>query len=138
MAATRVLIAVVLPAVGRVIPKAVTPRRATPFALGLLLIAGALPAVAAAASTEASERVALRQGVLCRASSEAMNEGETHACFFSPTKVGRHDFSSRNARAGYVVTELGPNCGEIEILGESEVPQDDGNSLRRVSVLCLK
>lgn len=115
-----------------------TPHRLMATALGLLLGAGAFAGFSAAASAEAAERIALRQGVLCRAVSAPETEGETHACYFAPIKVGRHDFSTRNARAGYVASEFGPSCGEIEILGETEIAQDDGASLRRVSVLCLK
>lgn len=114
------------------------PPRVTAAALVLLLGAGVLAGVGAAATAEAAERIALRQGVLCRAVSAPEMPGETHACYFAPIKVGRSDFSTRNARAGHVASELGPACGEIEILGETEVAQDDGVSLRRVSVLCLK
>jgi len=112
--------------------------RVTAAALVLLLGAGGVAGVSTVARAEAAERIALRQGVLCRAVSAPEMPGETHVCYFAPTKVGRHDFSTRNGRAGHVASELGPSCGEIEILGETEVAQDDGASLRRVSVLCLK
>lgn len=95
--------------------------------------------LAATAAVSAGDRIVLREGMKCRSESDGRHEGETHACYFLPGKVGRHDFSTRNARGGQVITELGPSCKEIEILGEDDFQQEGegGHLLKRVSVLCV-
>ena len=104
-------------------------------------IAGAAAIVLAcvAATASAGDRIVLREGMKCRSEQDARHEGETHACYFLPGKAGRHDFSTRNARGGQVITELGPSCKEIEILGEDDFQQqgEGGHLLKRVSVLCV-
>ena len=81
----------------------------------------------------------LKNGVSCVASDVDASAGETHHCFFAPTSVRGHDFANRNERAGYVVTELGPNCDEIEILSDREYQPGDGAApLRRVGVACTR
>ena len=51
---------------------------------------------------------------------------------------GARDFGSRNGRAEYVFTALGPDCEEMEILADEAVAEspDPAKPLRRVSVLC--
>ncbi len=102
------------------------------LALAVLFAAGATAAALAA------DRIVLLDGMRCLSEDSPRHEGETHACYFFPGKVGRHDYSTRNARGGQVITEMGPRCKEIEILGEDDHAQggEDGVVLKRVSVLC--
>ena len=79
-----------------------------------------------------------KNGVECTKSKTPKHEGETHACVFEPVVRGARDFGSRNGRAEYVFTELGPECDEMEILADEAVAEspDPAKPLRRVSVLC--
>lgn len=82
--------------------------------------------------------VKLKNGALCQVQKHDAFEGETHRCYFSPKRFGKRDFSARNARAMYVISELGPDCDEIEILadGTSEAVASDGGELKQVTVHC--
>jgi len=101
----------------------------------LLLPALALAPPASAARGKAAHSA---RGVECHANPAADDRGETHWCLFDPRQRGRHDFTTRNGRAGYVVSMLGPDCGLIEILDDVEQPRGDGKDppLHRVSVAC--
>lgn len=108
-----------------------------PLALfvALLVAAGLAPAADAARKP----RNALAEdGVECHAHPAPLASGETHWCDFVPGQVGRRDFSRPNARAGHVVSLLGPDCEAIEILGEEDATGVDGTALRRVRVLCAQ
>jgi hypothetical protein len=99
----------------------------------------ALAALLAAPAAEAARAPSLAaQGVECHANADPGENGETHWCLFDPRHHGRHDFGSRNGRAGYVVSMLGPDCELIEILDDAEQPGADAGKppLRRVSVAC--
>ena len=95
----------------------------------IVLLALLLPLAAAAAP---------KDGVECTKSKSPKHEGETHACVFEPVVRGARDFGSRNGRAEYVFTALGPDCEEMEILADEPVAEspDPAKPLRRVSVLC--
>ena len=85
-----------------------------------------------------SDPVKLRDGVVCAEQKTDAYEGETHCCYFSPERFGKRDFSTRNGRTMHVITLLGPDRDEIEILGDgkSERVATDGGELRQVSVHC--
>ena len=85
-----------------------------------------------------SDPVKLRDGVVCAEQKTDAFEGETHRCYFSPQRFGKRDFSTRNGRTMHVITLLGPDCDEIEILGDgkSDRRAPDGSELRQVSVHC--
>lgn len=101
-----------------------------------------LPLLAAGPALSAVEAapVKLRQGVHCQEQKVEPFEGETHRCYFSPHRFGKRDFSTRNGRAMYVISVLGPDCDEIEILGDgqSEAIASDGSELKQVTVHCSK
>lgn len=106
----------------------------------LLFAVFLLPALAAPPPSHAARgKSALSaKGVECHASADAVDGSETHWCLFDPRQRGRHDFSTRNGRAGYVVSTLGPDCDLIEILDDTEHDAGDAGKapLRRVSVAC--
>jgi hypothetical protein len=85
-----------------------------------------------------TDAIKLRDGVVCAEQKTDAFEGETHRCYFSPQRFGRRDFTTRNGRTMHVITLLGPDCDEIEILGDgkSERVAADGGELRQVSVHC--
>ena len=78
-----------------------------------------------------------RKGAQCQAIRGDSAAGETHECFFLPQAFGKRDFSRRNGRAQYVFSELGPDCEEIEILGDSARPHAE-HELRRVGLRCIR
>lgn len=100
----------------------------------------ALLAAAPLQARSESDPVKLRDGVSCAEQKVDAFEGETHRCYFSPQRFGKRDFTSRNGRAMYVITELGPDCDEIEILGDGDSQRvaTDGGALRQVSVHCAE
>lgn len=101
-----------------------------PIVLALLL--ASLPAASA-------ENVpVLKDGAQCAKSKSPAKDGETHRCFFEPGEFGNRDFSTRNGRAQYIFTVLGPNCDVMEIPADEAVADspDSAAPLRRVSVLC--
>ena len=85
-----------------------------------------------------AETYTLKDGADCAKSQAPKAEGETHRCIFEPGKFGKRDFSSRNGRAEFVFTALGPDCDAMEILADEafEGSPDPAAPLRRVSVLC--
>ena len=95
-----------------------------------------LPPFALAAAP--AEKYALEDGADCAESTAPKTEGETHRCIFDPGKHGKRDFSSRNGRAEYVFSALGPHCDAMEILADEafDGSPDPAAPLRRVSVLC--
>lgn len=101
-----------------------------------------LPLLAAGPALSGAEAapVKLKNGAHCQEHKVEPIEGETHRCYFSPHRVGKHDFSTRNARAMYVISEIGPDCDEIEILSDSqsETVASDGSELKQVTVHCTK
>lgn len=98
----------------------------------------ALIAAAPLQARSEADPIKLRNGVACSDEPADAYEGETHRCYFSPQKFGKYDFSTRNGRTMHVITLLGPDCDEIEILGDgkSERTGSDGGELRQVSVHC--
>ncbi len=99
-----------------------------------------LPLLAAGPALSGTDRVKLKNGALCQEQKVEPFEGATYRCYFSPHRVGKHDFSTRNARAMYVISEIGPDCDEIEILADSqsETVASDGSELRQVTVHCTR
>jgi hypothetical protein len=89
-------------------------------------------------AAESAEPYTLKDGVDCAKSKAPQAEGETHRCIFAPGKVGKRDFDTRNGRAEYVFTALGPDCDAMEILADEvfDGSPDPAAPLRRVSVLC--
>jgi hypothetical protein len=122
-------------------PTMMTPSVTTPvpktLALSIAIVFGVGLAPAADAARKPRNALA-EDGVECHAHPEPLASGETHWCDFVPRQVGRRDFSKPNARAGYVVSVLGPDCEAIEILGEEDATGADGSVLRRVHVLCAQ
>jgi hypothetical protein len=108
--------------------------RGDPMRAALLLLM--LSPLATAAGP--AEQYTLEDGADCAKSKAPRAEGETHRCIFEPGKFGRRDFGSRNGRAEYVFSTLGPDCDAIEILADEafEGSPDPAAPLRRVSVLC--
>ena len=107
--------------------------------LALFLATLAAASLVPAADAARKPRNALAEdGVECHAHPEPLASGETHWCDFVPGQFGRRDFSKPNARAGYVVSLLGPDCEAIEILGEEDATGEDGTALRRMHVLCAQ
>jgi hypothetical protein len=101
-----------------------------PILLVALLLALAGPAAAA-------ERITLKKGAQCKVLKPVAEDGATHHCFFAPAVFGDRDYSNRNGRARYVFTELGPRCGEVEIV--TDTPHEhDGTALVRVSAICSR
>lgn len=98
----------------------------------------ALLAAAPLQARSEADPVKLRDGVSCAKQKENAYEGETHRCYFSPQRFGKRDFTTRNGRTMHVITLLGADCDEIEILGDgkSERTASDGGELRQVSVHC--
>jgi hypothetical protein len=103
----------------------------------ILVVALLLPVLSLAAAAAAAERITLKKGAQCKALKPVGEDGVTHHCFFAPGVFGDRDYSNRNGRARYVFTELGPRCGEIEIVAD-EPHQDDGTALVRVSAVCSR
>ena len=98
--------------------------------LALLLVAA--PALAA------EDVPVLKEGANCAKSKPPVKEGETHRCVFDTTVHLKWDFSTRNGRAQYLFSKLGPDCDVMEILADEEFVQVPAPAvpLRRVSVLC--
>jgi hypothetical protein len=86
-----------------------------------------------------STELKLKEGVQCQSEPDDAYEGETHRCYFSPQHFGKRDFTTRNGRATYVVTTLGADCDEIEILGDASSPltAPGGGEIKQVSVRCV-
>ena len=101
----------------------------------LLLGLCSVPALAADA---AAETFSLKDGAECAESKTVMHDGETHRCIFEPKAFAKRDFTSRNGRAQYIFSKLGPDCDTMEILADEPYADspDAGAPLRRVSVLC--
>lgn len=112
------------------------------FGRAMIRMCLVLPLLAAGPALSAADAgpVKLKNGARCQEQKVDPFEGETHRCYFSPHRVGKHDFSTRNARAMYVISEIGPDCDEIEILADSpsETVASDGGELKQVSVHCTK
>lgn len=103
-------------------------------AITTLLLFSATPGVVIANA----EQPQLNRGVDCDKTRDA-EDGATHLCYFDPTVRDRFDFSSRNGRAGYVVSELGPYCDELDILADQDhLHQGQPSGLRVVRVQCLR
>jgi hypothetical protein len=81
---------------------------------------------------------ALKHGADCAKSKPPARESETHRCYFDPKVHERWDFGTRNGRAQYLFSKLGPDCDMMEILADEAVAEspDPAAPLRRVSVLC--
>lgn len=109
-----------------------------PILLGLSLAILASPAFAAAFDKR-QERDLSRAGVVCIESAEAAEPGETHSCYFRPVQVGDKDYSVRATRSMQVVTSMGQDCDELEILNDLPWSRDGEAepSLRRVHVKCV-
>ena len=91
-----------------------------------------------ALAAEPAEKYALKEGADCAKSKAPLAEGETHRCIFEAGKFGKRDFSTRNGRAEYVFSMLGPDCDVMEILADEVFAgsPDPAAPLHRVSVLC--
>jgi hypothetical protein len=81
---------------------------------------------------------ALKNGADCAKSKPPAREGETHRCYFDPGVRQKWDFGTRNGRAQFLFSKLGPECDVMEILADEPVAgsPDPAAPLRRVSVLC--
>jgi len=110
----------------------------------LAALASAVASLALALPADAARRskgpTLAETGVECHAHADPQASGETHWCEFRQELVDGRDFSRRNSRASYVVSQLGPDCEEIEILDEEDTIREDlpGTTLRRVSVACTQ
>ena len=111
--------------------------RVARFSLPALLVV--LVAASPALVWAKTHDLKLKEGVQCQQEPEDAYEGETHRCYFSPSRFGKRDFTTRNGRATYVVTTLGPDCDEIEILGDANAPLTlpGGGEIKQVSVRCI-
>lgn len=106
--------------------------------VGLVVLA-LLAGPVAAMPLEARDDRALRsKGVVCTADEDAGMPEATHSCWFTPSRFGSRDYSVRMSRDMQVITELGPKCGEIEILADEAYAREGEAepSLRRVRVKC--
>jgi hypothetical protein len=109
--------------------------RAIALTLSCLALLASAPVVAQAEA----ESVQLREGASCKRNKTATDAGETHRCFFAPRAFGKRDFSKPNGRAQYVFSTLGPDCKEIELLGDEPFEATGGKeTLQRMSIACIR